>query len=407
MQFLYTIGIQLYAFAVFLASFFNPKAKDWISGRKNWKGSLPRTDKKVVWFHCASLGEFDQGLPLMNKIKQHDPNIFLLVTFFSPSGMQHYHKREHRVDHAMYLPIDTKSNANYFIKHFHPSACFLIKYEFWCNLLIEADNQRVPVFSVSTLLRDKQRFFKWYGSYFRKALDSVNYFFVQNNETAELLRKIKIERILVTGDTRFDRVIENKILAKNNKVLESFLSGSKAIIIGSSWTEDEELVRSFILNHKEEKFILAPHDISNSHIQQLQNQFQGISCLYTEYADSFSGNLIILNTIGHLASAYSYGKIAYVGGGFSGKLHNILEPAVFGLPVIFGPKFNRFPEANLFIQEQIGFSVSTGEQLENTIHSLDHHIERFEARTHKVVEENKGASDKILGFILEHYPEMI
>jgi 3-deoxy-D-manno-octulosonic-acid transferase len=407
MQYLYTFGIYLYSFTVFIASFFNPKAKAWVSGRKNWKKDLPKTTGKVIWFHCASLGEFDQGLPLMNQIKQEDPSVFLLVTFFSPSGMEHYHKRKHQVDHAMYLPIDTKTNASFFIQYFNPSACFLIKYEFWCNLLVVADELRMPVFSVSTLLREKQRFFKWYGSYFRRALRSVNYFFVQNKETAELLNQTGIYRYLVTGDTRFDRVIENKEQVKSNETLEAFLRGSKAIIMGSSWPEDEKILVPFIQQHPEEKFILAPHDISAPHVNSLVHQLSGKAIRFTNYDGESAGNVIILDTIGHLASAYKYGKIAYVGGGFSGNLHNILEPAVFGLPVIFGPNYKRFPEAKLFLEAQIGFSVTTSEQLENTIHSLDHHIERFEARTHKIVEENKGASLKILNFIKDRYPGTI
>jgi 3-deoxy-D-manno-octulosonic-acid transferase len=404
---LYTFGIYLYFAAVNIASLFNPKAKSWVNGRKNWKQNLPNTNRKVVWFHCASLGEFDQGLPLMNKIKAADPSVYLLVTFFSPSGMEHYHKRLHQVDHAMYLPIDTKSNALHFIKHFKPSACFLIKYEFWCNLLIAADKLRMPLFSVSTLLREDHRFFKWYGSYFRKALRSVNFFFVQNKETAELLAKINIDRFSITGDTRFDRILENKEQVHSNTIIEAFLKGSKAIIIGSPWPQDEHIVIPFIQQHPDEKFILAPHDISESHVTLIETALNNTVCRYTKYDANYSGNVLLLDTIGHLASAYSYGKIAYVGGGFSGKLHNILEPAVFGLPVIFGPNFKRFPEAQLFIKEQIGFSVSTTEELENTIHSLDHHLERFEARTHKVVEENKGAADKIISFIQDHYPGSI
>lgn len=407
MRFIYTFGIYLYTLAVFFASFFNPKAKAWINGRKNWKKNLPKTTKKVVWFHCASLGEFDQGLPLMNRIKQSDPSIFILVTFFSPSGMEHYHKRTHCVDHAMYLPIDTMRNASFLINHFKPASCFIVKYEFWCNLLIAADELRMPVFSISTMLHEKQRFFKWYGGYFRKALRSVNFFFVQNTESAELLKSINIQRFIVTGDTRFDRVIENKAQVKSNPVIEGFLGKSKAIIIGSSWPQDEQIAIPFIKLHPNEKFIIAPHDISDQHIKSLEEQLGSVACRYTEYEEGFDGHVLILNTIGHLASAYSYGKSAYVGGGFSGRLHNILEPVVFGLPVVIGPNFNRFPEAKLFIQEKICFSVSTSEELENTMHSLDHQIERFEARTHKVVKENKGAAEKIFSYIQKNYPESI
>jgi 3-deoxy-D-manno-octulosonic-acid transferase len=407
MRALYTFGVLLYATAVYLASFVNPKAKAWIQGRKNWKQQLPTTTKKVVWFHCASLGEFDQGLPLMNQLKQNDPSIFLLVTFFSPSGMEHYHKRQHQVDHALYLPIDTKRNATYLIQHFNPASCFIIKYEFWCNLLIAADELRMPVFSVSTLLREKHRFFKWYGAFFRKALRSVNYFFVQNQETADLLKSIRIDRFKITGDTRFDRVIENKSQVQANPTLETFLNGTKAIIIGSSWPEDEVILLPYLRLHPEEKFILAPHDISESHVQSIERTLGNQACRYSNYATEFEGNILILNTIGHLASAYSYGKIAYIGGGFSGKLHNILEPAVFGLPVIFGPEHSRFPEAKLFLQEQIAFSVSTTQELNSAIHSIEHQLDRFIARATKVVEDNRGASTKIYHHLQNNYPNTI
>lgn len=407
MPLLYSLGVYLYTLGVLLAAPFNQKASSWVRGRRKWKRFIPISNKKIVWFHCASLGEFDQGLPLMNKLKSEDPSIFLLVTFFSPSGMEHYHKRMHPVDHAIYLPIDTKGNARYFISRLKPSALFIVKYEFWCNLLITADKMRVPVFSVCTQLRQDQRFFKWYGTYFRKALRSVNYFFVQQEETAQLLRSIGITRCRVTGDTRFDRVIENREQVQSNPKLENFLTGKKAIIFGSSWTEDEAIALPFILKHPEERFIIAPHDISEAHVQQIEGKMKGSCCRYSELTENFSGNTVILNTIGHLSSAYSYGKLAYVGGGFSGKLHNILEPAVFGLPVIFGPKFNRFPEAKLFISEGIAFSVSNTEQLENAIHSAEHSLNEIGIKTKMVVNQNKGAAEKIHSYLKEHYNELV
>jgi 3-deoxy-D-manno-octulosonic-acid transferase len=407
MQLLYTLGIYLYTLGVLLASPFNAKAASWVKGRRNWRRQLPTTSRKVIWFHCASLGEFDQGLPLMNKLKKEDPSIFLLVTFFSPSGMEHYHKRKHPVDHAMYLPIDTRGNARYLISKLKPATLFIVKYEFWCNLLIAADKLRLPVFSISTQLRPDQRFFKWYGSYFRKALRSVNYFFVQQDETALMLKQIGIDRVMTTGDTRFDRVIENREQVQSNASLEFFLNGQKAIIIGSSWPEDEAITLPFMLNHPEEKYIIAPHDISEDRVGELTEKLGSSACRYTDLTSEFSGNTVILNTIGHLASAYSYGKIAYVGGGFSGKLHNILEPAVFGLPVIYGPKFSRFPEAKMFLEEGMGYSVSTAQELEHAIHSADHSLEEIGVKTKKVVDDNKGAAEKIHNHLKQHYNELI
>ncbi len=396
MRFLYTIGVLLYAFAVRLASLTNPKAKRWIQGRKNWKSTLPGVSKNVIWFHCASLGEFDQGLPVMNLIREKDPTAYILVTFFSPSGMDHFHKRKHPADHVMYLPIDTISNARYFLDHFQPKAAYFIKYEFWCNYIFEAAEKDIPVYSICTLLREDQYFFKWYGTIFRETLKVIRHFFVQNEETGQLLEKLGITFYTVVGDTRFDRVIENSKNVKPNPQLEQFLQGKQAIIIGSSWPEDETILYPFLKNHPDEKIIIAPHDIREKHVQQIEKELGSIACRYTSLNESFTGNIVILNTIGQLANAYSYGKIAYIGGGFSGNLHNILEPAVFGLPVLFGPYFGKFPEAGLFIREGIGFPISTPEEFENKLHSIDHDLNELKAKTVKLISEQKGAAEKIV-----------
>jgi 3-deoxy-D-manno-octulosonic-acid transferase len=397
MRLLYTFGIVVYSLIIRLASLFNPKAKKWIKGRENWENNLPKTQKRIIWFHCASLGEFDQGLPLMNMLRQQYPDFFILVTFFSPSGMDHYHKRIHPADHVMYLPSDTIGNAKRFISKLNPTALFLIKYEFWSNYIIEASEAKVKIYSISTLLREDHRYFKWYGGFFRDTLKLIDHFFVQNEESARLLEKLGIKQYSVTGDTRFDRVIENSLQVKGNPQLEAFLNGQKAIIVGSSWPQDENILYPFLTGHPEEKFIIAPHDIREKHVSQIMENLGKSACRYTEWSEQFTGNIIVLNTIGQLANAYSYGKIAYVGGGFSGKLHNILEPAVFGLPVLFGPHFSRFPEAKLFIEEGIGFSVSTPEELENMIHSIDHSIVEISAKTAKVVNDNKGAAERVMG----------
>ncbi|MES2798859.1 MAG: glycosyltransferase N-terminal domain-containing protein [Bacteroidota bacterium] len=400
MQFLYSFSIQIYYVALLLASPFVPKAKAWIVGRRNWKKQLPTFESSnVVWFHCASLGEFDQGLPLMNLLKEKDPTVFLVVTFFSPSGMEHYHKRQHKVDFAMYLPIDSKSNAKNFIQHFQPTKIFFVKYEFWHFYIQQANVFSIPVYSVSTLLRQQQIYFKSYGGFFRNILKNIDYFFVQNQKTGDLLKSIGILNFEIVGDTRFDRVLENSLQANENTTIEQFLKEEKALIYGSSWPEDEALFIPFVKKSRDQKFIIAPHDISESHIKNIENQLGDKAIRYSQFENTFGGNVLILDTIGHLASAYKYGAIAYVGGGFSGKLHNILEPAVFGLPVIFGPKYSRFPEAALFIEKGIGFSIADAQSFENQVSWIKKNGTALKEKAVQVVNDNKGSSEKIFTFL--------
>lgn len=392
----YTLGVRLYSFGIRIASSFNPKAKEWIQGRKNWKKNLPNVDQKeVIWFHCASLGEFDQGLPLMEIIKKENPNCFLLVTFFSPSGFKHYQKREHYADFVCYLPIDTISNAKYFVNHFKPEKVFFVKYEFWANTIFAIKKSGANLYAVSALFRKEHRFFKPWGGFFRKVLKQFDLIFVQNKHSQQLLNSIQIESI-VAGDTRFDRVKKNAEKAHKNEIIEQFKNGSDLFIIGSSWPEDESILFPWI-NETNQKILIAPHEIGDKHIAEIE---KGISRKVIRYSEASNGNLaefdvLILNTIGHLASAYSYGTTAYVGGGFSGSLHNILEPAVFGLPVIFGPKHSRFPEAQQFIDGGFGFSVSTTEEFSNKVQLIESNYEEISGQEKAFVEENVGASKKI------------
>ncbi|MEY3198341.1 MAG: hypothetical protein RJA13_299, partial [Bacteroidota bacterium] len=357
MHLLYTIAVLAYASALRVASLFHPKAKKWVLGRENYFKKLPKINaSKVIWFHCASLGEFDMALPAMHLLKEKQPDCFLLVTFFSPSGMEYYQKRKNSVDLAIYLPIDTPINAKRFIQHFHPEKAFFVKYEFWSNYIFEAKKQHIQVFSLSCLFRKDQRFFKWYGSFFRKTLHAIDFFYTQDEASGLLLKSIGISNYICVGDTRYDRVIENKLLLENNERISTFLMGEKAIILGSTWPKDELFLIPFILKNPQQKFILAPHTINEKHIVSIEKLLHGRTSRYTETGNN---QVLLLNTIGHLASAYAYGKIAYVGGGFTGKLHNILEPSVFGLPVLFGPKFKKFPEASRFIEHGTGFTIST------------------------------------------------
>ena len=397
MHFLYNIGVRLYGAGIRIASLFLPKAQKWITGRKNWISQLPEVDQKeVIWFHCASLGEFDQGLPLMNKIKAEQPTIFLLVTFFSPSGFEHYHKREHQADFVYYLPLDTPSNARKFIAHFKPAKSFFVKYEFWGNYILEAKKSGSNIYNVSGIFRPNQRFFKWHGGFFRNILQQFDHFFVQNESSQQLLSSIKIANVTITGDSRFDRVIENRDKAKENTLIQRFQGNDELVIVGSSWPADEAILTPWI-NQSDRKVLIAPHQVDDKHVEQIASAISRKSKRYSQLTESSDMNfeVLILDTIGHLASAYKYGTVAYVGGGFSGSLHNILEPAVFGLPVIFGPKHSRFPEAQAFIDGGFGFSVQTTPQFESAFNTITRSIDSIAQKERSFVEANAGASEKI------------
>jgi 3-deoxy-D-manno-octulosonic-acid transferase len=407
MRILYTIGILLYGFTVRIASLFNQKAKFWIEGRKDFFSKMPDVkDRSVYWFHCASLGEFDQALPVINLLKEKNPSVYILITFFSPSGYLHFHKRNHKADYVCYLPLDLPSNAKKFITHFKPEKVFFVKYEFWANYIFEAKKSGAKLYSISALFRSNHRFFKKNNHFFKSVLQQFDHFFVQNKFSANLLKTIQIESVTITGDTRFDRVIENKNNLQKNKILELFLNEQKAFIIGSSWPVDEELILSIIQEKSfSEKTIIAPHDISENHILQIISK---ISIPFIRFSDMEKGKIpsnekiIILDTIGHLASAYSYGTCAYIGGGFTGNLHNILEPAVFGLPVIFGPKHSRFPEAEMFIQEGIGFSIENKEQFISSLNEIKLNASNLSVKTSKFVENQRGASEKIMHYLKQN-----
>jgi 3-deoxy-D-manno-octulosonic-acid transferase len=405
MLFLYNTLLTIFLPILKLISVFNPKLRLGLEGRKKWKSAIDKIpkDKPLIWFHCASLGEFDQGLPLMNLIKAKDPSFQIVVTFFSPSGYLHYQKRKNPVDFAFYLPFDTQSNAKEFLSLLKPKMGFFVKYEFWPNFLNEAKNQRIPIFSVATILRSNQIYFKWYGGLFRNALKNVSFFFAQNNDTSNLLIRLGIHNYEIIGDTRFDRVLENKKLfeqTKNNldfDVFGIFLSNQKALIFGSSWSPEEQILVSFLAENKSQKVILAPHNVSESNIESLQQKLGTNAVRFTLFENDFSNQqVLILDTIGHLSTAYSFGKVAFVGGGFSGSLHNILEPAVFGLPVFFGPKHQKFPEANEFINQGIGFEVESYQEFKIKLNEVQTKLESLSFKTIEFVESQRGASEKIL-----------
>ena len=400
MTVVYAIGMRGLYCLMWCASIFNAKAKKWIVGRKIPISSfLVPTDRPVAWFHCASLGEFDQGLPVMQAYKKRFPDTFMVVTFFSPSGMEFYHKRNHCVDLACYLPLDTQSNARKFIAHFHPKHVFFVKYEFWYNHLLAAKKSGATVIGVSSLFRPTHRFFSWYGGFFRSALRLFDHFYVQDERSKNLLNSIGITQVTLSGDTRYDRMIEVRNRNEANSILAAFTNGEPTIILGSSWPVDEELLFTSLLQLKNRmKIIIAPHDISEQHIISIAALFGNEVMRYTAYQPS-EKRVLVLDSIGQLTAAYRYCSIAYIGGGLTGKLHNILEPGAFGIPVIFGPKHERFPEAQLFLDRGVAAEVTQSNQLENVVDTLLERKIKISEALELVFSENSGAAEKVVNGI--------
>ena len=380
MSLCYSFLITINNLLLKLASLWHPKAKALVLGRRETSAilqNLPKTGHKRYWFHCASLGEYDMALPLIEACVAADPSVEIVVSFYSPSGMQHFQKRGFEPFAVFYLPADLPGQMRRLVKAVGASRLYVPKYEFWPNLLREAQNAQVSIYSVSTMLRSSQVYFKWYGGFFRKALQCVTYFGVQNQQTQQLLLTIGIEpeKIEILGDLRFNRVLAAKATAKPNALIEQFVGASPLLILGSSWPAEEALLLEILQKKpnalEQFKILIAPHDLSKGHLNQLKTQFP-TALFYSELENSNLAQyqILILDTIGHLSAAYQYGSVAFVGGGFSGSLHNILEPLAYGLPVLFGPKHEKFPEAQQFIDLGFAQVVETAKGLDQKLLSL-------------------------------------
>jgi 3-deoxy-D-manno-octulosonic-acid transferase len=393
-----------YGFFFQIAQYFHPKAKRWVKGRSAWRKKLtPLSESNIdLWMHCASLGEFDQGLPVLWAFKAKNPKAKLLVTFFSPSGMEHYHKRKHCVDYVAYLPLDTRKNARDFIQLVKPKKAIFVKYEFWLNYIFELNSAKITLYSIATLLRPKQVFFQWYGGLFRKALHCFSYFFVQNQETLALLKSLGISQAMVSGDTRYDAVLRNIRVQDPGQMddslalLFSLCENQKVLILGSSWEAEEELVYNQHHLLSFDKIIIAPHDISEKHFYSLEALFGDRSIRFSELSKYDKEKIILIDNIGYLNKIYALASVAFIGGGFSGKLHNILEPAAYGVPVMFGPKFQKFPEAPLFIAQGIGFSIQDGKGFLSTVAHIEANREGIADQIKRFVLEQEGAAEKII-----------
>ena len=376
MSLLYNLGILFYGFLIRVAALFNEKAKLFVSGRKNWKkklGSAIDKNTSYIWVHCASLGEFEQGRPVLEEIKKQFPKYKIVLTFFSPSGYE-IRKNYEGADIVAYLPMDTKNNAQEFIRLVSPQKVFFVKYEFWYNYITELKRQQIPLYIISAIFRENQQFFKstpW-GKWYRKMLHSFEHIFIQNDTSARLLEQAGIKHYTVSGDTRFDRVAEIARGAKKFEIVEKFRGNNVTLIAGSTWKPDEELLAAFINNSSDVKFIIAPHEVTPANINRIQELLKKPAICFSkaDISNIDSYDVLIIDSIGILSSLYQYGNIAYIGGGFGVGIHNILEAATFKLPVLFGPNYLKFKEAVDLVNEKGAFPINNFPELKATLNKL-------------------------------------
>lgn len=398
MRVLYTLGIYFYGLAIWIASFFDDKAARWISGRKHWREKLTQTNLEgCIWFHCASLGEFEQGRPLLEKLRRENPERTVLLTFFSPSGYE-VRKNYPHADTIAYLPLDTPRNTQQFLKTVKPAVAIFVKYEVWHNFFSELSRQNIPLFLISAIFRQNQVYFKPYGKWFLRSLYIPRQIFTQDSESQSLLAQAGIQQATVTGDTRFDRVIEVSNHARDFDELALIRKKNIVIVAGSTWPADEERLVKFGKNHPEVHWIIAPHEIGENHIQKLRKLWPEAVLWSDKNQISESTRVVLINRIGLLSSLYKYGDIAYVGGGFGSGIHNTLEPAVFGIPVVFGPAFEKFKEARDLIESGGAVSVESTSRLQNELEKMTTQFDlrkSMGALAGKYVRENAGATAKI------------
>lgn len=406
-MFFYNIGVRAYGLAIKIASLFNRKADLWRKGRKNIFGRLAESLNgcdNVIWVHCASLGEFEQGRPVIEEIKARYPEKKILLTFFSPSGYE-VRKNYEGADFIFYMPLDTPRNARRFIDIVRPEKVIFVKYEFWLNFLNRLRKNNIPTYIVSAIFRPDSVFFKPYGGSFRKALGSFRNIFVQNTDSKELLSDIGVDNVIVAGDTRFDRVAKIAAAAKEINMLERFSAGHKVFVAGSTWPPDEELLVKLINSHPELRFIIAPHEIDNERIERLIASVNGKSHRYTQTGDNIDfsdSKLLVIDTIGILSSVYRYADYCYIGGGFGVGIHNTLEAATFGLPISFGPNYLKFQEARDMIALGTSTSISSYEELNGWLKGLMDNPAKYaetKAKTLSYVSYNTGATSTIMSYI--------
>ena len=402
----YNLIIYLYLLGVAIYSRFNEKVrKMWCGEREAFEILREKVDPsaKYVWFHAASLGEFEQGRPLMEQLRQDHPEYKILLTFFSPSGYE-VRKNYEGADIITYLPLDTITNARRFLRTVRPVMAFFIKYEFWYNYLHILKHRHIPVYSVSSIFRPDQVFFKWYGRQYGRVLNCFTHFFVQNTISKELLAKIGITNVTIVGDTRFDRVLQIKEAARQLPVVEAFKQDYKVFVAGSSWPPDEEIFIRYFNEHKDWKLIIAPHVIGEDHLEQIEKLLAGRKIVRYKDAkedDVKAADVLIINCYGLLSSIYHYGDVAYVGGGFGVGIHNLLEAAVWDVPVFFGPNNQKFQEAQ-GLKKNGGFEIHDYEEFERQMSRLASDAQYLKEQGQlagQFVKGQAGATAKVLGSV--------
>lgn len=410
MRGLYTIGIHIASAVLHLVALFNSKIRLGVEGRKRTFKTLENTifnNNETIWMHCASLGEYEQGLPVLQKLKVKYPKFKIVVSFFSPSGYE-IKKNTPLADAVVYLPLDTKRNAKRFLDAVNPKLSIFIKYEIWPNLLLEIKKRNLKAILVSANFRRNQSFFKWYGSLFRESLFAFDHIFTQNKISKSLVEAIGYTSLTISGDTRFDRVSQQLLTDNTIDFIESFKDDKITVIFGSSWAEDDTLFIPFINTYASPKvkFIIAPHKIHPDYTRRLKKQLHRKTFSYSEKSSitNFKDyQVLILDTIGYLSKAYSYADIAYVGGAAGNTgLHNVLEPAAFGVPIIIGKNYNKFPEAIALVNLKGILSVTNQEELGLTLEALIENVDKRQqqgAINANYVKVNKGALLNILDYI--------
>lgn len=400
---MYNIAIYVYLFAVKVVALFKEKPSKMVKGHREvfeiLRNKIDR-NARYIWFHAASLGEFEQGRPLIERIRKEYPEYKILQTFFSPSGYE-VRKNYEGADIVCYLPFDTPGNVRKFMELANPCMAFFIKYEFWQNYLNALYEKGIPVYSVSSIFRPNQIFFRWYGKDYRKVLKKFTHLFVQNEVSKQLLAGIGVDKVTVAGDTRFDRVLDICAAAKQLPLVQKFKGDALTFVVGSSWGPDEDIFIQYFNNHPEVKLVIAPHVVSDGHLKEIISKLQCTSIRYTQATEEnvSDARCLIIDCYGLLSSIYRYGEISYVGGGFGVGIHNVLEAAVYGIPVVFGPNNKKFREAQHLLEKKGGFEIRDYKDFECLLDKLladKTYLEQSGKAAGDYVKHNAGALDKIM-----------
>ncbi|TNE57336.1 MAG: 3-deoxy-D-manno-octulosonic acid transferase [Bacteroidetes bacterium] len=415
MHIIYNSLIRLYTLLIRLAAVFDPKAAKWVAGRQAWQTRYRASFEKkgaLLWIHAASLGEFEQGRPVIEAFRKQFPEWQVLLSFFSPSGYEMRRQYPH-ADQVVYLPADTPENAREFLDIFQPDLAIFIKYEFWANYLFELQNRAVPVILISAVFRQDQPFFRFYGGLWRRMLSCFDHFFIQNEAASGLLAQLNIRAVTVAGDTRIDRVLQLAEQAVPNPVVQAFATGGHVLIAGSTWKADEDLLLAMLDSAEGRgiRMVIAPHEPSDKHLAQLMPRLSA-AVRYSEFVQTDvlrpdqvqrlqESRVLVIDNIGMLNTLYRYGWAAYIGGGLGKGIHNTLEPAAFGLPILFGPRYHKFEEAQQFVARGGAFPVTNADDLKKALAQLTN-PDRHQKASNAVLQflnENRGGTGRVIGYL--------